>query len=203
MQTLKPTTSRSFSGNLALLFFATTWNGFIVFFINSLELTKTKFALFKVFFLLFTIPFVLVGIFLVFITIMAFIQDSAFFFIGKRPKLTIDLDIIKPGDEIKVTYFQTFKKDLVLENFDLELTAQEFIKEKGTITSRKEKEFKKIEENNIQCMQEQEIIKQYNIKIPSKEELGEFLDNLEIKFRYKTSASTITFIDSFKIKLET
>lgn len=203
MQTLNPTSSRSLSGNLALLLFTAFWNGFIIFFITSLELTKTGPILFKVFFLVFSIPFVLVGIFMIFITIMAFIQDCAFFFIGKRSKLIIDLDIIKPGDEIKATYFQTFKKDLILEKFDLELTAQEFTKEKGTITSRKEKEFKKIEENNIQCMQEQEIIKQYNIKIPSKEELGEFLDNLEIKVRYKTSASAITFIDSFKIKLET
>lgn len=134
---------------------------------------------------------------------MAFIQDSAFFFIGRRSRITVDLDIVKPGDEIKVTYFQTFKKDLTLEKFDLELTAQELIKEKGAITSKKEKEFKRIEENNIPCMKDLEVIKQYNIKIPSKEELGDFLDNLEIKVRYKTSVSGIIFIDSFKIKLET
>jgi hypothetical protein len=137
---------------------------------------------------------------------MAFIQDSTFFFIGKRPKLTVDLDLIKPGDEIKVTYFQTFKKNLILEMYNLELNGRKFIKKNGAITSRDEKEFYKIEESNIQCFQEQEIIKQYAIKIPTKEVLSELIEgnliDIELKVRYKTSVSNITFTEDFKLKVE-
>ncbi len=193
-------------GNLVLLLFTTSWNGFLIFFIISLKLTKTGFTLFKILYLVFAIPFVLVGIFLIFITIMAFIQDTAYFFISKRPKLTIDLDIIKPGNEIKATYFQTFKKDLILERFNIELNGKKFIKKEGAITSRKEKEFINIEENNIQCMEGQEIIKQFSIRIPSKDELSEYIEdktiNLEIKVRYKTSANNNTFAESFNLKIE-
>ena len=155
--------------------------------------------------LLFSIPFVLVGIFLIFITVLAFIQDAARATFSSETKIILDSDKPTPGQEIKITYFQTLKKDLILEIFNVEFRGQKLLKKDGSIYSKEEKIFYKKEESNIQCFSGQEMIKQFNFKIPTEEEISLFSTEKDIKWelivRYKASTNSTYFSDSFEIKI--
>ncbi len=179
------------------------WNGFIVFFVIEWGLLKPNFDIFKILFLIFLIPFFLVGLLLILLFVALVVHSLVEWFVVEPPLLIVDSDSITPGSEIRVAYQQIFKRELTIKKLAVELIALEIIKQEKRMVGKKENIIDRKEDNEIYCVQSQEIIKQYTLKIPPINEMPTDLKNKEItwavKVKVKTSISPISFTECFYI----
>jgi len=188
MQTLRPNPSNTVQMTIAIFAFTLIWNFMVGKIIVMLFKAFDQGMFMSIFMIMVSTPLILVGIGLAFLCILIPLYDFGKKKLYGESTLIIDRDNILPGDEINITYQQTFKANVIMETVIAELIYHKW-ERSAALEERRKKEhiIDKVEEKNLNFFRGQQIAKEYKFKIPE-----DAIPTLKSK----------TKIDAWKIKIK-